>query len=105
MFGEYEPKLEPIAAGVDVASSSLVSGSEAVKVRGEVENNMSVNLDYVEFYGKVYNGAGEVMGAAWTNETDIPAGSSARFDPDWYEAGDRASEAADHEVVLQTSVY
>lgn len=105
VYGDYEAVLEPVPEGVDVASSSLLAGEENVKVRGEVENNMNTTLDYVEFHGNIYNDAGEVMGGTWTNETDIPVGSSTRFDPPWDEAGDRASKAIDHEVVLQASVY
>lgn len=81
-FPDGEAIPESAMGPVDLASSSLLVGEEKVKVRGEVANNMKINLNYVEFSAKIYNAAGDVMGGMWTNETDISKGSQVRFDPE-----------------------
>ena len=97
--GSYDSEPAEWPDGLEVTSSKLLAGEENVKVRATVENNTGRTIDYVAFYGKLYDGNGKVLGQVWTNETDLTDGSSWRAEREWDDKA-RAKLVESHEVVL-----
>jgi len=99
---DYDPPAWP--DGLKVASSKLLSGSENVKVRATVQNDTGQMVDYVAFYGKVYDADGRVLGQVWTNEADVAEGSSWRAEGEWDDKP-RSGLVESSEVILEGNIY
>lgn len=102
--GNYNMEPPEWPEGLEVASSKFLGGGENAKVRASVENNTGQMVDYVAFYGKLFDGDGNVLGQVWTNETELADGSSWQAEREWDDEA-RAKLAKDHEVVLEGSSY
>lgn len=101
--GEFEPTPPGVPDAVELLESSMSPGDREVTVEGRVKNGLDHELSYIEAHGKVYNDAGEVMGEGWTNQSDIPAGETWRFDVSW-RGRHRVDQAASHSVVLRDTL-
>lgn len=102
--GGYESAPPEWPDGLDVESSQLLAGDENAKVRATVANNTGQTVGYVAFYGKLYDGDGNVLGQVWTNESDLADGSSWRAESSWDDDA-RMSLVEDHEVLLEGNIY
>ena len=72
-------------------------------ITGRVQNDTGQVQGYLEAIGTVYDADGLVLGDAWTNVTDVPAGEAWAFRTTWF-AGNRTGEAADHAVLVTNTV-
>lgn len=102
--GNYNMALPEWPEGLEVTSSKLLTGGENVKVRATVENNTGEMVDYVAFYGKLFDTDGNVLGQVWTNETELADGSTWQAEREWDDE-ERAKLAKDYEVVLEGNIY
>ena len=87
--------------GVTVSNSEYRASEQDVVVRATAKNTRESPIDYLVFAGKVYNDADEVIGHYWTNETDIDAGATVRFEGDPRTRG-RNGAVSSHEVLVST---
>lgn len=101
--GEFEPESPGVPDAVELLDSSMAPADREVTVEGRVKNGLDHELSYIEAHGKVYNEDGDVMGEGWTNESDIPAGETWRFDVSW-RGRHRVEQAASHSVVLRDTL-
>ncbi|WP_435066011.1 FxLYD domain-containing protein [Halobaculum sp. EA56] len=102
--GTYGYELPAWPDGLEVVSSELLSGEENVKVRATVRNDTGRTVDYVAFYGKLYDVEMRVLGQVWTNETDLTDGSSWRAEREWDDRV-RSGLVESHDVVLEGNTY
>lgn len=97
--GEFEREPPQPPADVELVESELQTGEEDVTVTGRVTNNTGDELGYVEAIAKLYDDQGRVLSGNYTNETDIPADETWRFEISWVLFA-RADAVADHEALL-----
>lgn len=87
--------------GVKLTDSTFRASSEQVLVRGAAENTRDTPLGYLLAVGKVYAEDGTLLAAEYTNETDIAAGETWRFEMQPWTV-DRGDIAAAGGVLLST---
>jgi len=99
--GQARPTTASGPEGVTVSNAQHRASSEEVIVRASATNTRDTQIDYLEFVGKVYNDADEVIGHYWTNETEVSAGETVRFEgnPD---TNGRSGQVTAHEILLTT---
>jgi len=88
--------------GVTISNAQHRASDQDVIVRATVQNTRDTELDYLAFVGKVYNDADEVIGHYYTNELDIKAGATLRFEGNPRTNG-RNGQVTDHEVLVSTA--
>jgi len=85
--------------GLAVAESDLSVGGEA-RVFGALENGTGGSLLYVEAIGRVLDSEGRVLGDGWTNDTDVEAGATWRFDVQYRDEHAARLDAVDRYEVI-----
>ncbi|WP_137682856.1 FxLYD domain-containing protein [Haloarcula mannanilytica] len=99
--GQARPTTAFGPEGVTVSNAQHRASSEEVIVRASATNTRDTQIDYLEFVGKVYNDADEVIGHYWTNETEVSAGETVRFEGNPNTNG-RSGQVTAHEILLTT---
>lgn len=103
--GEFKNSPPVGPEGMKVAESELEIAEFESIITGVAENRRDDEIGYVEAHGKIYDDQGRVIGGAWTNETDIPAGTDWAFEIILIGRADaRAEDAADHVALLDADV-
>lgn len=102
--GEFRELPSPPPETIELIESELQVGDRSADILGRIENGTGEELPYLQAIGKIYDGDGVVLGTARTNQTDIPADSTWRFDMSW-RGRDRVDLAEDYEIVLADTVF
>jgi len=73
------------ATSIDPENIRLVNdehraSEQQVLVRGSIKNERDQTIDYIAIVAKVYDSNGDIIGSAWTNETDITSSGQFRFE-------------------------
>lgn len=100
--GNVEPATTLDPEGVALTDEQFRASESQVIVRGGVQNDRDSMLDYIEVVAKVYDADGNVVGWERTNELEIEAGGTLRFDlePDTKGRNERVES---YEIVLSDS--
>ena len=103
--GQFTDQLpEPPVGAEIIESDHNVSPDGGVTVTGRMENTADEPIDYVEGIGQVLDADGNVLSDRWTNQTDIPAGETWRFEVEWFQFA-RADAVADHAVYVDSGLF
>ncbi len=103
--GQYETQPPQAPENVELLESDFeVGGDGGVTVTGRAENNTGGELSYLEAVGKLYDADGRVLAGEFTNETEIPAGETWRFNVEWIQF-DRIGQIDSYEALLDDSAF
>lgn len=100
--GQVEGTASLDPESVSLTDDQLQASEENVLVRGTAQNNREETLSYLGVAVKVYNAQEEIIGHAYTNESDIAAGGTLNFEvePD---TNGRNGLVESHDVALSES--
>lgn len=101
--GEYETEAPRQPDGVELVEDEMAIAEDDVTVTGRAENGTGEEVGYLEAIAKLYDDQGRVLTSYRTNETDIPADETWRFDIS-FRSFDRVDAVADHAVVLDATL-
>ncbi|ELY57392.1 FxLYD domain-containing protein [Natronolimnohabitans innermongolicus] len=105
--GDFSDDLDEAADGLTLVTSEMTVTGDDISISGEVENESDDDQRYVEVIAKIYDGDGVVLGDEWTNVTDLRAGETWAFSIPHISRAvrERASDAADHDIRIETSSW
>lgn len=92
-------------ADIEIVESDLVIADDGdLTVVGRAANETGDDVSYIEAYAKLYDAEGHVLASEWTNESDVPAGSTWRFDLEFY-FFERGDAVEDYEVGVDPDLF
>lgn len=98
---EEEPPQQP--TGAELLDSEMQIGEDTVTITGHVENQREETMGYLEAIGKLYDAEDNVLSSEWTNQADVPPGTTWEFTIEWIVV-DRIDAVASHQVVLDATL-
>jgi len=102
--GEFETDPPVAPEGLDLTESDLTVEDEEVTVTGRVANNTGEDVDYAEANARLITADGTILSGEFTNESDVPAGETWRFEVTWF-TFKRTDEIDAHDVTLNGQIY